>query len=101
MGQHRYITDDQLTEADLRLWTTLVRFDPVYVTHFKCDLHRIGDYLNLSGFLPDIYQMSGIADAVNLPHIRHHYYVSHKNINPNGVISLGPTFDWDEPHCRG
>lgn len=101
LGQHRYLTGDQLTEADLRLWTTLVRFDPVYVTHFKCDRHRIGDYLNLSGFLRDIYQMPGIAETVNLPHIRHHYYVSHKTINPNGVISLGPAFDWDEPHGRG
>ena len=72
LGQHRYLTGDQLTEADLRLWTTLVRFDPVYVTHFKCDRHRIGDYRNLSGFLRDIYQMPGIAETVNLPHIRHH-----------------------------
>ncbi len=101
LGQHRYLTGDQLTEADLRLWTTLVRFDPVYVTHFKCDRHRIGDYRNLSGFLRDIYQMPGIAETVNLPHIRHHYYCSHKTINPSGVISLGPAFDWDEPHGRG
>ncbi|WP_210504577.1 glutathione S-transferase family protein, partial [Pantoea ananatis] len=71
LGQHRYLAGDRLTEADLRLWTTLVRFDPVYVTHFKCDRHRISDYLNLSGFLRDIYQMPGIADTVNLPHIRH------------------------------
>ncbi|WP_312829031.1 glutathione S-transferase family protein [Pantoea anthophila] len=100
LGQHRYLTGDQLTEADLRLWTTLVRFDPVYVTHFKCDRHRIGDFRNLSGFLRDIYQMPGIAETVSLPHIRHHYYCSHKTINPHGVISLGPAFDWDEPHGR-
>ncbi len=100
-GQHRYLTGDTLTEADLRLWTTLVRFDPVYVTHFKCDRHRISDYLNLSGFLRDIYQMPGIAETVNLAHIRHHYYCSHKTINPHGVISVGPAFNWDEPHGRG
>lgn len=62
LGQHRYLTGNQLTEADIRLWTTLVRFDPVYVTHFKCDKHRISDYLNLYGFLRDIYQMPGIAE---------------------------------------
>ncbi len=65
LGQHRFLTGDQLTEADIRLWTTLVRFDPVYVTHFKCDKHRISDYLNLYGFLRDIYQMPGIAETVN------------------------------------
>ena len=65
LGQHRYLTGNQLTEADIRLWTTLVRFDPVYVTHFKCDKRRISDYLNLYGFLRDIYQMPGIAETVN------------------------------------
>ena len=101
LSDQRFLLGSEQTEADWRLFTTLVRFDPVYVTHFKCDRHRIGDYLNLSGFLRDIYQMPGIAETVNLPHIRHHYYVSHKTINPNGVISLGPAFDWDEPHGRG
>lgn len=100
LGQHRWLTGNQLTEADLRLWTTLVRFDPVYVTHFKCDQQRIGDYLNLNGFLRDIWQMPGIAGTVDLEHIRHHYYRSHKTLNPSGVISLGPTTHWDEPHGR-
>lgn len=100
LGQHRYLTGNRLTEADLRLWTTLVRFDPVYVTHFKCDRHRISDYLNLSGFLREIYQLPGIAETVDLAHIRHHYYRSHKTINPHGVISTGPAFDWNEPHGR-
>jgi putative glutathione S-transferase len=67
LGQHRFLTGNQLTEADIRLWTTLVRFDPVYVTHFKCDKRRISDYLNLYGFLRDIYQMPGIAETVILP----------------------------------
>ncbi|AUU10833.1 glutathione S-transferase family protein [Serratia marcescens] len=100
LGQHRYLTGDRLTEADLRLWTTLVRFDPVYVTHFKCDKHRISDYLNLYGFLRDIYQMPGIAETVSLPHIRNHYYRSHATINPHGIISIGPAQDLDEPHGR-
>ena len=100
LGQHRYLTGNQLTEADIRLWTTLVRFDPVYVTHFKCDKHRISDYLNLYGFLRDIYQMPGIAETVSIPHIRHHYYRSHKTINPTGIISIGPQQDLNEPHGR-
>ncbi|MGB8665342.1 MAG: glutathione S-transferase family protein [Serratia inhibens] len=100
LGQHRYLTGDRLTEADLRLWTTLVRFDPVYVTHFKCDKHRISDYLNLYGFLRDIYQMQGIAETVSLPHIRNHYYRSHTTLNPHGIISIGPAQDLDEPHGR-
>ena len=100
LGQHRYLTGNQLTEADIRLWTTLVRFDPVYVTHFKCDKRRISDYLNLYGFLRDIYQMPGIAETVSIPHIRHHYYRSHKTINPTGIISIGPQQDLNEPHGR-
>ena len=100
LGQHRYLTGDRLTEADIRLWTTLVRFDPVYVTHFKCDKHRISDYLNLHGFLRDIYQMPGIADTVDFDHIRTHYFRSHKTINPTGIISIGPWQDLDEPHGR-
>ena len=100
LGQHRFLTGDQLTEADIRLWTTLVRFDPVYVTHFKCDKHRISDYLNLYGFLRDIYQMPGIAETVNFDHIRNHYFRSHKTINPTGIISVGPWQDLNEPHGR-
>lgn len=100
LGQHRYLTGHQLTEADIRLWTTLVRFDPVYVTHFKCDRQRISDYLNLYGFLRDIYQMPGIAETVNLEHIRNHYFRSHKTINPTGIISIGPQQDLNEPHGR-
>ncbi|WP_261643318.1 glutathione S-transferase family protein [Erwinia mallotivora] len=100
LGEHRYLTGNRLTEADLRLWTTLVRFDPVYVTHFKCDRQRIGDYPNLSGFLREIYQMPGLAETVNLAHIRHHYYRSHKTINPYGIISDGPAYNWDHPHGR-
>lgn len=100
LGRHRYLTGDRLTEADLRLWTTLIRFDPVYVTHFKCDRRRIGDYLNLSGFLREIYQMPGIGGTVDVAHIRNHYYRSHATLNPHGIISIGPLEDLDEPHGR-
>ncbi|MBV6818445.1 glutathione S-transferase family protein [Rahnella sp. PD12R] len=100
LGKHRYLTGNKLTEADLRLWTTLVRFDPVYVTHFKCDRHRISDYPNLYGFLRDIYQMPGIRETVDFAHIRNHYYRSHATINPYGIISTGPAQDLDSPHGR-
>ncbi len=100
LGRHRFLTGNRLTEADLRLWTTLIRFDPVYVTHFKCARHRISDYLNLSGFLRDIYQIPGIADTVDLAHIRHHYYRSHPTLNPQGVIAIGPDQALSEPHGR-
>ncbi|MGG7668827.1 glutathione S-transferase family protein [Yersinia sp. J1] len=100
LDQQRYLTGNQLTEADLRLWTTLVRFDPVYVTHFKCDKRRISDYPNLFGFLRDIYQMPGIAGTVSLPHIRNHYYRSHATINPYGIISVGPEQDLLSAHGR-
>ncbi|TPG61916.1 glutathione S-transferase family protein [Ewingella americana] len=100
LAKQRYLTGTRLTEADLRLWTTLVRFDPVYVTHFKCDRHRISDYPNLYGFLRDIYQMPGIAETVDFAHIRNHYYRSHATINPYGIISAGPVQDLDSPHNR-
>lgn len=101
LSQHRFLLGSQFTEADLRLFTTLVRFDPVYVTHFKCDLRRIADYPALSGYLREIYQMANIAETVNMDHIRHHYYRSHRTINPTGVISVGPEFDLNAPHGRG
>lgn len=100
LDKHRFLIGEQLTEADIRLWTTLVRFDPVYVTHFKCDKHRISDYPNLYGFLRDIYQMPGVAETVDFAHIRNHYYRSHKTINPTGIISVGPAQDLEAPHGR-
>ncbi|WP_075182690.1 glutathione S-transferase family protein [Pantoea sp. 1.19] len=100
LGQQRYLTGAQLTEADLRLWTTLVRFDPVYVSHFKCDRYRLSDYPNLSGFLRDLWQTPGLAETVNMSHIRHHYFRSHTHINPTGIIPIGPAIDWDRPHDR-
>ncbi|CAJ0585256.1 unnamed protein product, partial [Mesorhabditis spiculigera] len=97
---NRYLLGNQLTEADLRLFTTLVRFDAVYITHFKCDKKRIIEYPNIHAFMREIYQMPGIAETVNLNHIRTHYYCSHKMINPTGIISIGPDLGLDIPHGR-
>ena len=96
----RYLTGARITEADWRLFTTLVRFDPVYVGHFKCNLRRIADYPNLSNYLRDLYQVPGVAGTVGLHHIKAHYYRSHPIINPTGVVPLGPALDYDAPHDR-
>jgi glutathionyl-hydroquinone reductase len=89
-----------LTEADIRLFTTLIRFDTVYVGHFKCNIRRIADYPNLSAYTRDIYQWPGIAATVNFEHIRRHYYESHRSINPSGIVPLGPPLDFTAPHGR-
>jgi putative glutathione S-transferase len=96
----RYLAGDRLTEAVWRLFTTLIRFDPVYVGHFKCNLRRIADYPNLSGCRRDLYQAPGVAQTVNLTHIKRHYYESHRTINPTGVVPLGPGQDLTQPHGR-
>mgnify|MGYP006430917057 CR=1 FL=1 len=101
LGDHRYLTGDAITEADWRLFTTLVRFDPVYVGHFKCNRRRIADYPNLGGYLRDLYQQPGIAETVSIDHIKRHYYTSHPMINPTGVIPAGPVLDLAAPHGRG
>jgi glutathionyl-hydroquinone reductase len=101
LGEQRYLAGDRLTEADWRLFTTLLRFDPVYVGHFKCNLRRIGDYPNLSGYLRELYQVPGIADTVDMRHIKGHYYQSHRTINPTGIVPVGPRIDLTLPHERG
>jgi putative glutathione S-transferase len=100
LAEKRYLTGDEITEADWRLFMTLVRFDPVYVGHFKCNLRRIADYDNLSGYLRDLYQQPGIADTVNIDHIKRHYYVTHPQINPSGIVPAGPELDLDAPPNR-
>lgn len=100
LASRRYLCGDVLTEADIRLFTTLVRFDPVYVGHFKCNLRRIADYPHLSGYLRDLYQTGGISETVNFQHIKNHYFESHKTINPTGIVPLGPVMDLDAPHER-
>ena len=96
----RYLLGNTITEADWRLFTTLVRFDAVYVGHFKCNIRRIVDYPNLSGYLRDLYQVPGIAETVSIEHIKAHYYTSHANINPTRIIPVGPVLDFNEPHDR-
>lgn len=100
LGTNRYLVGEQITEADWRLFTTLVRFDAVYVGHFKCNIKRIADYPNLQNYLKELYQVPGIAETVNLDHIKRHYYFSHTMINPTQVIPVGPALDLDSPHNR-
>jgi putative glutathione S-transferase len=100
LGERRYLTGDRVTEADWRLFVTLVRFDAVYVGHFKCNQRRIADYTNLSGYLRELYQYPGIRDTVDFDHIKRHYYVTHPRINPTQVVPMGPELDLDSPPGR-
>jgi putative glutathione S-transferase len=100
LADQRYLVGERITEADWRLFTTLVRFDAVYVGHFKCNRRRIADHPNLSGYLRELYQVPGVAETVNMTHIKRHYYESHRNINPTGVVPLGPELDFESPHGR-
>ncbi|WP_460042700.1 glutathione S-transferase family protein [Pseudomonas sp. S2_H01] len=101
LGEKRYLAGEYLTEADVRLFTTLIRFDAVYHGHFKCNLRRIADYPNLSNWLREMYQLPGVADTVDFVHIKHHYYASHATINPTGVVPKGPEQDFSGEHDRG
>ncbi|WP_366657344.1 glutathione S-transferase family protein [Fodinicurvata sp. EGI_FJ10296] len=100
LATRRYLTGDTYTEADWRLFTTLVRFDPVYVGHFKCNLRRIVDYPNLWGYTRDLFQVPGVAGTVDLTHIKRHYYESHPMINPTRIVPKGPVIDFAAPHGR-
>jgi putative glutathione S-transferase len=100
LQSRRYLAGAHFTEADIRLFTTLVRFDAVYVGHFKCNLRRIADYPNLSNYAREIYQMPGVADTVNFAHIKRHYYESHRTINPTGIVPAGPRLDFTAAHDR-
>lgn len=100
LATQRYLTGTQITEADWRLFTTLVRFDPVYVGHFKCNMKRIVDYPNLWGFVRDLYSQPGVAETVHMDHIKAHYYVSHTTINPSQVVPKGPDVNFMAPHDR-
>lgn len=100
LGRQRYLAGDQITEADWRLFTTLVRFDAVYYGHFKCNRQHIADYPHLSGYLRELYQVPGIAETTNFDHIKQHYYRSHPTINPTGIVPIGPTLDLEASHGR-
>jgi glutathionyl-hydroquinone reductase len=101
LAHQRYLVGDRFTEADLRLFPTLVRFDAVYYSHFKCNLRRLTDYHNLSNFLREIYQMPGVAETVDMTGIKAGYYGGMPNLNPSGIIPLGPELDFSAPHDRG
>ncbi|KAA5606490.1 glutathione S-transferase family protein [Roseospira marina] len=100
LGDQRYLAGDQITEADWRAFTTLIRFDAVYHGHFKCNIRPLSDYDNLSGYVRELYQVPGVADTVNLDHIKRHYYGSHATINPTGIVPVGPALDFARPHGR-
>ncbi len=100
LGRQRYLIGDRLTEADWRLFTTLVRFDAVYYSHFKCNRNRIDDYQNLSNYVRALYQVPGVAETVDLDQIKRHYYASHTHLNPTGIVPKGPRLDFTRPHDR-
>lgn len=100
LGKGRYLMGDRLTEADWRLLPTLLRFDPVYVGHFKCNKKRIDDYPNLGNYTRDLFQVPGVAETLDLDHIKTHYYASHETINPTRVVPKGPEIDFAAPHDR-
>jgi putative glutathione S-transferase len=100
LATHRYLAGSRLTEADIRLFTTLIRFDPVYHGHFKCNRHRIVDYPNLWSFVRDVYQLPGVADTVHIDFIKSHYYRSHPTVNPSRIVPIGPALDYLAPHGR-
>lgn len=100
LAGQRYLVDGRITEADWRLFVTLVRFDPVYHGHFKCNLRRIVDYPQLSGYLRDLFQHSGIEETVDFDQIKRHYYGTHEDLNPGGIVPVGPELDLTAPHHR-
>ncbi|SDU91334.1 glutathione S-transferase family protein [Pseudomonas mucidolens] len=100
LSDNRYLAGAYLTEADVRLFTTLIRFDAVYYSHFKCNLRRIADYPNLSNWLRELYQWPGVAETVDFAHIKGHYYASHQTINPTGIVPKGPLPNFDTQHDR-
>ena len=100
LGRQRYLVGDRLTEADWRLFTTLVRFDPVYVGHFKCNKRRLVDYPNLWSYARELYQVAGVVETVNFQHIKNHYYQSQVTVNPSRIVAGGPDIDFAAPHNR-
>jgi glutathionyl-hydroquinone reductase len=101
LAHQRYLLGPSILEVDWRLFCTLIRFDSVYHGHFKCNLRRVIDYSNLHGYLLDLYQQPGIAETVNLDHIKRHYYITHNDINPTQIVPIGPILDLERPHGRG
>ncbi|MEJ2433550.1 MAG: glutathione S-transferase family protein [Pseudolabrys sp.] len=101
LAQQRYLAGDRITEADWRFFVTLIRFDAVYYSHFKCNWRHIFEYPNLSNYVRDLYQQPGVAETVNLAQIKRHYYGSQRQVNPTGIVPVGPQLDFSGPHDRG
>jgi putative glutathione S-transferase len=101
LSRQRYLVGAKITEADWRLFTTLIRFDSVYYSHFKCNLRRLADYPNLWNYTRELYQVPGVAETVSIDQIKRHYYGSQRNVNPTGIVPIGPLIDFDAPHDRG
>jgi glutathionyl-hydroquinone reductase len=101
LSRQRYLAGGQITEADWRLFTTLIRFDTVYYSHFKCNLRRVADYPNLWNYLRDLYAVPGVAETVSIDQIKRHYYGSQRQVNPTGIVPIGPLIDFTAPHDRG
>jgi glutathionyl-hydroquinone reductase len=101
LSRQRYLAGDRITEADWRLFPTLVRFDSVYFSHFKCNLRRIADYPNLWNYVRDLYQQPGVAETVSIDHIKRHYYGSQPQVNPTRIVPIGPLIDFTASHDRG
>jgi putative glutathione S-transferase len=101
LARQRYLTGNAITEADWRLFPTLIRFDAVYYSHFKCNWRHIYEYPNLSGYVRDLYQQPGVAETVSLQQIKRHYYNSQRQVNPTGIVPVGPQLDFSAPHDRG
>jgi putative glutathione S-transferase len=97
LSRHSHVAGERLTEADIRLFTTLARFDPVYHGHFKCNVRRLVDYPRLWALTREIYQMPEVRKTVNFDHIKRHYYMSHRSVNPKGIVPVGPEIDFDAP----
>lgn len=100
LAKQRYLVGDKITEADWRLFTTLIRFDAVYHGHFKCNRQTLASFTHISGYLRELYQVQGIAQTVNFEHIKTHYYFSHEMINPTRIVPIGPLLDFNSPHHR-
>lgn len=100
LSDQRFLVGSELTEADIRLFTTLVRFDTVYYGHFKCNLRRLVDYPNLWAYARDLFQRPAFGETTNFDHIKRHYYMTHDQLNPTRIVPLGPWIDWNEPHGR-
>ena len=101
LGSRRFLLGDHITEADIRLWVTLARFDAVYYSHFKCNLRRLTDYPNLWGYARELYALPAFRETTNFDHIKRHYYGTHLHLNPTRLVPVGPLLDWEAPHHRG